>query len=730
MMVEDFIGSQAERETISKMHWCAFHDAYGWVFRAAQAEAAWYAHPVPRMLPRPDAGKHEATTTHARFHPDLFQKTGVAMRGIIFSILLVLSGTHADAQGPTYPQKLYYTCKVWGFVKYHHSMASNCLVDWNAALLNTLPSIKNSKGLQEFRDALDTLILAAGPMAIASTPAPDSLPPERRRNRDLSWIDDSLLGTGVRERLKVIRDNFRPHPICWVRENTGTGGWLAFPRDNPVVDIDATLTFPDESTRLLMLFATWNINSYFNMNLHVTDVPWDSTLVHVIPSVLDAGMYSEWRAAVFRMASALDDAHVYGLTASSKDPYPRFSPRIILRYLRDGYYVVKSAYPEIRTGDKIVSVDGRTPAEWEDSCRPFVSSGNISRFRYAISGTVLLGNRLTPIRLEYIDSMGAGQVMTTARDTEAGNWFSSYYPNDSLRVVRWRKWGCDIGYVNMGNLQRSDVPAMYESLKRTRAIIFDIRNYPNNTAWDIADLMYPMEFAYARLAVPNILYPGTCAMIDGYAGVANVKDPYKGKVIILCNESTISHAEYSCMILRAMPGAVVVGSQTAGADGNVSYFSLSPDMMTGFTTLGVYYPDGGQTQRIGIVPDSIVIPTPGGIRNGRDEVLEKALEIAGCAGPTEVSPLRVFRPIETPLVSVFPNPFRESTTIMLTRRTESPVSVKILDVLGRELLDLSRRFASTASASVTRAELLSPGPYFCFVRQGTALRTNIMWLLK
>jgi len=43
--------------------------------------------------------------------------------------------------------------------------------------------------------------------------------------------------------------------------------------------------------------------------------------------------------------------------------------------------------------------------------------------------------------------------------------------------------------------------------------------------------------------------------------------------------------------------------------------------------MGVYYPDGQQTQRIGIVPDIVVKPTIKGIQEGRDELLEKAIEI-------------------------------------------------------------------------------------------------------
>ena len=69
----------------------------------------------------------------------------------------------------------------------------------------------------------------------------------------------------------------------------------------------------------------------------------------------------------------------------------------------------------------------------------------------------------------------------------------------------------------------------------------------------------------------------------------------------------------------------IIGSQTGGADGNVSDLNVFKQIYTRFTGLGVYYPDGRETQRIGIVPDIEVKPTIKGIQEGRDEVLERAL---------------------------------------------------------------------------------------------------------
>ena len=671
----------------------------------------------------------EIISEHGRNTPYTNSGKGCTMKRWIFLSILLITGTAAFAQNPTYEQKLYYTCKVWGFVKYYHSSVSNCLVAWDDVLLRTLPMIKNASTSDEFNDALDSLIIGAGPMAIDTTFFPDTLSDESTRNRDFSWFGDSLLRTDIKAKLQLVRDNFRPHPICWVKNNGGaSGGWLAFPRDNPAVDIDASLNFPDEFTRVLILCKYWNIIRYFDLNAHVTDSPWDSTLYRATGAFASAGNYSELYTAIVHMAADLNDAHVQGLTASSKYPSQPFSGKILFRYLYDGYYVIKSGYPELRNGDRIISIDGKTMAQWEDSLRPLISAGNIPQFRYQLCFRIIPGAYGTSMRVEYTDSLGAQHTLSAVRNASFGNWISSYFANDSLRSVRWRKWGCGIGYVNMGNLQLSDVSAMYADLKNTRAILFDIRNYPNDTVFDIADLMYPGQQAFAKDALPNVLYPGTAVLYTIRLGIANVQDPYTGTVIILCNEETISHAEYSCMALQAMPKSVVVGSQTAGADGNITRFSLTRDIVTGFTTLGIYYPDGRQTQRIGIVTDSLVIPTAEGIRHGRDEVLEKALEIAGCTATVDVDipPVPVAEAL--PFLQAYPNPFSTSTMLTLSTRSTSPLTLKIFDLLGREVLDLTGRIGNNTSISLQRQELPLKGIYFCRLSDAMYTRTSVLCL--
>jgi Peptidase family S41 len=75
------------------------------------------------------------------------------------------------------------------------------------------------------------------------------------------------------------------------------------------------------------------------------------------------------------------------------------------------------------------------------------------------------------------------------------------------------------------------------------------------------------------------------------------KPYYMGKIVILVDESSISQAEYTSMAFRAAHGAIVVGSRTAGADGNVSPFALSGGLPTMISGIGVFYPDKSHPAR-------------------------------------------------------------------------------------------------------------------------------------
>jgi C-terminal processing protease CtpA/Prc len=176
----------------------------------------------------------------------------------------------------------------------------------------------------------------------------------------------------------------------------------------------------------------------------------------------------------------------------------------------------------------------------------------------------------------------------------------------------------------MGVLKPKNIPDMIEALKSTKAIVFDMRNYPQNTWKEISDFLNPEEKKFVIYTYPYLNYPGKYFWTNGTNAGFDNKNNYKGKVIVLLNEDSVSQSEWTAMCFQTAGNTTIIGSQTAGSDGNVFEFDFKA-FHTGFSGIGVFYPDKRETQRIGIVPDIEVKPTIKGIQEGKDEVLDRAL---------------------------------------------------------------------------------------------------------
>jgi hypothetical protein len=632
-------------------------------------------------------------------------------------LILFVNSNYVFAQTLSFQQKLYYTCKVWGFVKYYHSNVSNCNVNWDSVLLHVLPGIKNTATNNAFYDELDTMLAAAGQMQLSSTYFPDTLPAFLKTNRNWGWIDSSAFRADVQTQLDTIRNNFRPHPECHVEINPdpANGGYLTFPADVPLLNVNTYYSYPDEYNRLLLLFKYWNIIHYFNPYNYVIDKPIDTLLYEDVMRFDTASTDLNLYLAIKRLNAGLDDAHVDGETESFIQAIYNgvFLPSLALSYIQDKYVIVKSGISNIPIGDYLVSVNGLTIAQWEDSMVNYISAGNTSVFhRYMCDWYLLRGPFDSLVNITYSDTLGNTHDTTLKRTQPIDGWAPQfYYPADSLSTISWTTLPCGIGYVNNGNISIAGADSAYAALQNAQTIIIDLRNYPSSDGPGelMGDMLPEPAPAFAKYTLPDITYPGTFYWnIDSAGGTPN-PTPYKGTVILLFNEETQSAAETDCMIYSTLPHVIKVGSQTAGADGEITYFDMSQEIQTGYSSGGMYYPNGDSMQRIGIVPDSVVRPTIRGIMQGRDEVLEKALAIAGCNLSVQNMP-----PVYAS-IKVYPNPANDLITIEGTNINTS-ATISITDITGRLLLQ--KQTAATGDDLLTNIDIrqLAAGMYIVTVQ--------------
>jgi C-terminal processing protease CtpA/Prc len=188
----------------------------------------------------------------------------------------------------------------------------------------------------------------------------------------------------------------------------------------------------------------------------------------------------------------------------------------------------------------------------------------------------------------------------------------------------------DIAYLYIGSLKRGEIGTLIPTIAKTKGLIIDMRTYPSDfIVFSFGKFLMPKATEFVKFSMGSLSTPGLFTAGEPLKVGETNDSHYKGKVVILVNEITQSSAEYTAMALRTAPGALVIGSTTAGADGNVSTFLLPGGIMTRMSGIGICYPDGRETQRIGIVPDIVFHPTIKGIREGKDEMLEKAIDVLG-----------------------------------------------------------------------------------------------------
>jgi len=548
----------------------------------------------------------------------------------VFVLLLLSSASWA--QSLTETQKLTSLAQVWGFLKYYHPAVATGKQDWDAQLIQLIPVVQQVRSREELATVYSRLLDELGSVKpCRHCQSESAVPAADRRNLDLTFLRDStVLTDAVRERLVYIKDNRNQKSNRYVR-TASRGGNPNFDRENAYADMNV----PDASYRLLALFRYWNIIQYFYPYKYAIDGNWNQVLPELIPVFQQAANEQAYQNALYRVVSRIQDSHGF-MKSDSKRRCLRcdlgllwlpFAVKLI-----DNKAVITQLYadslvssPLLRVGTVITHIDGETVQQRVERLRPYVPASNHQTSLRDLKQLIGVGQgqqaRLT------VEQDGRDTTLLTARypyttfaekarmDVNAQNPLSQWLPDS-------------IGYVNMGKLASRQVDSVMSSLLGAKALIFDLRNYPKGTLWQVARYLTDKPDTFAHFTGPDLYFPGVFHRGGESALSSSGKQRiYTGKVLVLVDEETQSQAEFTTMAFQAAANVILVGSPTAGADGNISTVPLPGGYRTAFSGIGVYYPDGRETQRIGIQPNVLVKQTAAGIRARRDEVLERAIRV-------------------------------------------------------------------------------------------------------
>ncbi|MBN2416212.1 T9SS type A sorting domain-containing protein [bacterium] len=604
-----------------------------------------------------------------------------------------------------YYRQCYYTCKIWGYLKYFHSEVRTGSLDWDGSLISTLDSLEVNRDSRTLEETLMTLFDAAGPMQEMDDwiKAPSSLVP---LNVDTAWFRDPMLAGAVRSELTMVRTLFRRSPCYWVRKELN--GNVDVAQDGYLYSMPE-YTLLSRSQRLLGLFRYWNIINYFFPYRNIMDQHWDVTLLQAIPWFVDAATPVEYQKAVMRTSTLINDSHSALLSTTVVDSIlGRYYIPIECEYI-ENRFVVSIVYDEscpLAAGDVILSVDGRPVERFAEEMAPLCQHSNDAWLHYMLCNWLRRG---TAGAVELSVEGAEGPRTVTVQRVALAEVKERYY-KDADAWYTFDRGGKSFGYVQMGLLMPEDIPTMFEDCWGADALIFNIRAYPNETIWQMVNWLFDACIKVALFVEPYVYDAGMFWWASSWLGYGDFSRTWQKPLYILQNEATISQAEYTIMTLQQHHRAVTVGSQTAGADGDVSLVYLPAGVRTVFTGLGVFFPDSSQTQRIGIIPDIEVRPTIAGKRAGEDEVLEAALDHYFRTSVATGEP----SPAGFALSQNYPNPFNPATGISFRLPAAGRVVVTVYDIQGREIAALVNGVRGPGEHTVTwNAADLPSGVYVC-----------------
>lgn len=545
---------------------------------------------------------------------------------LVFSVFSNCSKISPIDEGNFEVKKLEILCKVWGFLKYYHPGASNDSIDWDETLLQLIDSAETISNRATLNHMISELINYCDDnyKVIVDT---HYLSGKLLKENKMNWLSDTnyLSNTNSKKLLSFYGDK-KIYTNKFVSQRYDVGN-LFFDTENPYKDS----IFPSQDLRLLALFRYWNIINYFYPYLDINDTNWNSILPKYIPLFLYLEDTIDYHLKVVELACELNDGHIW---TDQSIPLALhigiFSPPYKIRTV-EGRQIVYELFPDslgvlqdLHIGDQILEINNVPVEQLKKNRKKRYSFSNVDHFNRRISEELIISQSLDS--MTFLILRNGIEKEVKVKPFYLFELYSIQNRENKIKPV-YSIINDSIGYINLRYLEKSQVDSIMVKLMKMNKIIIDIRNYPKGVLYELSKYLNPKPTDFVKIFAPNIDRPGQFIWTQTMQTGINNDDYYRGKVVLIVNEQTQSHGEFTAMCLQASPNTITVGSKTAGTDGNVSYVFLPGGIRTYFTGIGIVYPDGTYTQRIGIKIDTIVKPLVKDVQNNYDRLLEIAINI-------------------------------------------------------------------------------------------------------
>lgn len=198
--------------------------------------------------------------------------------------------------------------------------------------------------------------------------------------------------------------------------------------------------------------------------------------------------------------------------------------------------------------------------------------------------------------------------------------------------IKYTTLPSNIGYIYVGSFESSissdNVSLMLLRLAECKGIIIDIRNNGGGMLTSAEELA--AHFVSEKTHCGYIQHKTGKGHNDFSSPEPIYLEPqgiiWKKPVIVLTNRTVYSAANHFVTLTKPLPQVVVIGDKTGGGSGLPLNSTLPNGWTVRFSACPILDIDGRHTE-FGIAPNEEVHITPTDWNNGRDTIIERAIEI-------------------------------------------------------------------------------------------------------
>lgn len=395
--------------------------------------------------------------------------------------------------------------------------------------------------------------------------------------------------------------------------------------------------YPSNSIRLLALARIWATIEYFSPHKNRIKLGWQNVLKKQIPEFEKSKDSLQYYKAILGTFYHLHDSHSSLIFhTESYSPLGNKGLQLYFQMIEDKV-VATNFLPQskslkekdqIEHGDIVVSIDGVAIDTLLKEYRNIVGgSHKASRDKFITNNYLRYGwNDNAIVEVERNNELKKIKLYRHSR-----NYIKKMIHEESSNVS-WKEIDKNIGFIRTDIINNDEFNKAMIKLMKKKALIIDLRygyKFEKLNPIVLAHYFSTEEKKYAHFYKINQNIPGK---FDEFNPVFTIgkkqKRKYKGQLIVLIDEYLQSESETALLFIKTFPNVTLIGQPTAGSNGNAAIINLPGDYFVYFTAARMNYPDGTSAVGDGILPDVYAKRTIEGIKNQKDEVLEKALEFA------------------------------------------------------------------------------------------------------